>query len=860
MELIRFFDGITRGDLALAGGKGANLGEMVRAGLPVPPGFTLLTSAYRLFVQQAGIQAEIERLAGTIDADSQQSLDAASARIRALFDQGTVPTEMARAITEAYAALGAFPVAVRSSATAEDLPDASFAGQQETYLNIAGTEQVAAAVKRCWSSLWTGRALSYRVKNDIAPGDVALAVVVQKLVAADAAGVMFTVDPISGRRDRMVIEGAWGLGESVVSGVVSPDNWVADGKTGAILGAQVATKRIMTVRTAGGTAERPVPATLQQKPVLEAAHVAALVDLGRRTAAHFGAPQDLEWALADGRFYLLQSRPITTLFPLPEPAQPPEAGLRVSVSFGHFQGVLEPITPAGLCAAGAMSKGFPRLFLGGKDRGEAPAFFQVAARRIYVDVTSVLRTQAGRTVLSGNTLETTLGQAVRDLLAGEERLQPVAGGSPITAINKRVLLTMLSRALAALAFPDRARRGARRKVEAHLRSLVAESHGLKSISDRVRFIRSAAASGIPAVVAHTAPLFGPAVAINRQVEQKLKAWSLDPAMLESVGRSLPHNPTTEMDLSLWRLSRTLKAEGSSPRADHPAVHAFLDQYGHRAVREIDLGIERWRENPEQVLHMLSNYMTQGSGVPDPEAHFQAGATAAEEAIAAIAAQVRAKQGAVQAAFIRWLLHRFRALSGIREWHKSYLVRILAIARQVLKDAGADLVKAGRLDRIDDVFFLDFADLESSRDLRDLASRNRLDYERELKRRVVPVLITSEGEVSYGHPPAQEGMLAGTGASAGVYEGVVRIILNPAGARLEPGEILVAPGTDPAWTPLFLTAGALVTETGGLISHGSVVAREYGIPAVVGVPEVTTRLQTGQRIRVDGGSGLILPLD
>ncbi len=344
------------------------------------------------------------------------------------------------------------------------------------------------------------------------------------------------------------------------------------------------------------------------------------------------------------------------------------------------------------------------------------------------------------------------------------------------------------------------------------------------------------------------------------VRRKLKAWGLDPAMLDAVGRSVPHNPTTEMDLALWRTSRRLLAEGAEPRADHPEVAALLAQYGHRAVREIDVGVPRWREDPAYILHLLSTYMAGGHGMSDPEDHFQKGARAAEQAISAIAAQVRRQRGALAAHLVRLLLRRFRELAGVREWHKFYVVRILAIAREVLKEAGSDLVRAGRLDRVDDVFFLGLDDLTSPRDLREIVARNRREFDREWKRRQVPLAMTSEGEVSYGHPPVTEGMLVGLGASAGVHEGVVRVTQNPLEAHLEPGEVLVAPGTDPAWTPLFLTAGALVTETGGMVSHGAVVAREYGIPAVVGVAEATTRLRTGQRVRVDGSAGTVIPLD
>ncbi len=869
MELVRTFDRITREDLALAGGKGANLGAMVGAGLPVPPGFVLLTDAYRLFVQQAGIQGEIEGLATSVDADSQESLDAASARIRALFDRVAVPPEVARAITEAYTVLthgASAPVAVRSSATAEDLPDASFAGQQETYLNIRGAEAVVQAAKRCWSSLWTGRALSYRVKNGIPPGDVALAVIVQELVKADVAGVLFTADPVSGHRGRMVVDGAWGLGESVVSGAVSPDNWVADGATGAILKERIATKRVMAVRTETGTEERPVPPDLQARPVLNSAQVAALVDLGRRTAAHFGAPQDIEWAMAGGEFRLVQSRPITTLFPLPRPAPPPRAGLRIYVTLQGMQGVLEPLTPMGLALFTRLARIVPRV-LNLRVASDGPPFLAVAAGRLYTDVTGLLRTGPGRAAFAGEVIDSAMGRAVRDLLSRSEgRLGSVAKGSrlpvPLSRVPKRPAFVVARRFLRALVSPEGARRHTKNQVEAKIRALVEASHRLRSMADRVRFVDTALSSAVTGVFTRTVPVWLSGEAALGLVTKKLKAWGFDAAaVLEPVERSLPHNPTTEMDLALWRLSRALLSEGAQPRADHPAVRDWLAKYGHRAVREIDLAIPRWREEPEHVLHLLSTYMTQETGPADPEHRFERGAVAAEKATVAIAEEVGRRRGSVQAALIRLLLRRFRESGGVREWHKFYVVHIFDIVRQVLREAGADLVKAGRLDQTNDVFFLDLTDLTSvTRDLRAVAAQNRARYAQDLKRRVVPLAMTSEGEVSYGTPSEEEGTLVGTGSSAGVYEGVVRVIINPVGAKLEPGEILVAPGTDPAWTPLFLTAGALVTETGGMISHGSVVAREYGIPAVVGVPGATTRLHTGRRVRVDGSAGRVVLLD
>ncbi|HWI62559.1 MAG TPA: PEP-utilizing enzyme, partial [Symbiobacteriaceae bacterium] len=284
------------------------------------------------------------------------------------------------------------------------------------------------------------------------------------------------------------------------------------------------------------------------------------------------------------------------------------------------------------------------------------------------------------------------------------------------------------------------------------------------------------------------------------------------------------------------------------------------KYGHRGVREIDLGMSRWREEPEHVLNVLRTFLARGAEA-DAEAHFAAGAAGAERAAAELTARVRREKGALRGAVTRLLTRRIRQLAGLREVPKFYFVRATDIFRQVLRGAGDELVAAGRLDRADDVFFLRLHHLtDPAADLRALAAGARTEYQRELGRRAVPRLLTSEGEAFYGAAAATDGALTGVAASAGVYEGKVRVVFDPTTATLEPGEILVAPGTDPAWTPLFLAAGALVMEVGGVMSHGSVVAREYGIPAVVGVAGATERLKTGQRIRVDGQNGQVIPLD
>lgn len=833
---------------------------MARAGLLVPPGFVLLTPAYRAFVEANGLQAEIERTAAQATAEDPESVEAASAAIRARFDRGAIPPEVARATIAAYERLGRPRVAVRSSATAEDLPGASFAGQQESYLNVEGDDRLLEAVRRCWSSLWTGRAIAYRLRQRISPADVALAVVVQRQVEADAAGILFTANPVNGRRDQMVIDGAWGLGEAVVSGQVTPDRWVADWETGAVLEAHPGRKLVMTVRQDGATATAPVPDHLQEQPVLSPDQVTALADIGRRVASHFGSPQDIEWALADGRFHVVQSRPITSLFPLPRPEPRPGAGLRVYMSFNILQGIVEPFTPMGISVFRNLGRGPATLFGFARPNAEGPAAFKVAAGRVYLDVTDALTHPRIRPAILRipAILDRQIGDVLRALVERDGELATVAGRVPVRP-PLGLLLRLAPRLLAALLAPHAARRRALAGAEELFQRLRRQADGLATIEARRRFV----AEKPPAQFASLMPrLFGPigvGFAARFLAERKLRDWLGDAPELQAVTRSLPYNPTTEMDLALWRLSRRLKAEGAEPSADHPGVKAFLEDYGHRAVREIDVGMPRWSDDPTHVLNVLRTYLTHPEDA-DAEAHFRKGMDEADRAAQALVARVRERKGLLRAWLARLLLSRVRALGGLREYPKFFWVRVLALCRRVLAQAGAQLVDAGRLDVPEDVFFLDLADLGSDHDLRARAATNRTEYERELLRRSIPRVITSRGETFYAAPAAAAGGIAGTPASPGVFEGRVRVIHDPRGAKLEPGEILVAPGTDPAWTPLFLTAGALVMEIGGTMSHGSVVAHEYGIPAVVGVWGATERLRTGQRVRVDGESGVVTPLD
>ncbi|WP_433501880.1 PEP/pyruvate-binding domain-containing protein [Pseudonocardia halophobica] len=836
----RILDLAAAADPALVGGKAASLGRLIRAGFPVPPGSCVTTTAYRAVADPV--------VRPLLDAG------AAPADLRAAVRSAPVPAVLAAAIR----ALADGPVAVRSSATAEDLPDASFAGQQDTFLDVEGPDAVLDAVRRCWASLWTDRAVAYRAANGIDDRTVALAVVVQRMVPAAAAGVLFTANPVTGRRGETVIDAAPGLGEAVVSGTVDPEHLVLDA------GGRVVERR------AGGVG-----------PCLSDEHARELAALGRRVAEQHGGPQDLEWAV-DGtdRVWLVQARPVTTLYPLPEN---PASGLRIYLNVNVAQGVLGPLTTAGQGAFRVLTGSIARLFgVAVTDVRAGAPVLTVAGERLLVDVTGALRHPVGRIVIPRlfDVMEARSAAVLRRVLA-----DPAFAVLPGRRLRfARALARVFRRfrvpprLVGALVAPDRARRA----VDAAVGDLRDRLDDRGPLPPRARLDRLEAtlAQEMPAVAGRAFPVaaagfvaFGLAAALLRGRAR--------PGELSTVLRGLPHNVTTEMDLALWAVAGRIAADppsralvggpveatraaleaGTAPAVLTDGLREFLGRYGHRGVAEIDLGVPRWREDPSYLLGVLAGYLRADQG-RTPDRVFAAAAAEAEQTAAALAAGVGGMRGRV----VRLLLDRARALAGLRELPKFTLVTVLDAARADLLAVGEALAAEGRIAAAGDVVHLTMDDCRAGlagADLRALVATRRAVHDRERRRRHVPRILLSDGTEPEAlpdpaAPPAVPGELRGTPASAGVAEGPARVVLDPADARLEPGEILVCPSTDPGWTPLFLTAAGLVMEMGGANSHGAVVAREYGIPAVVGVPGAVARIRTGERVVVDGTAGRVRP--
>ncbi|MEX1020656.1 MAG: PEP/pyruvate-binding domain-containing protein, partial [Litorilinea sp.] len=858
---------LEQGGLEQVGGKGLNLAILTRQGFAVPPGFLITTAAYRDFVQQHDLAAWLHTELAATQTDDPDALTALSTRIRAAFRERALPAALTASIRRAYTALGAPPVAVRSSATAEDLPEMSFAGQQDTYLNVQGADALLDSVRECWSSLWTARAIGYRARNGVDHDDVALAVIVQEMVQSAAAGVLFTANPLNGKRGETVIDATLGLGEALVSGLVEPDHYVVETVTGKILHSQIGAKAtVIHGKPDGGTAT-----TAQidggAKPALADAAIQELTRLGARVAAHYGTPQDMEWAYADGRFYVLQSRPITALYPLPVQTQ--TADLRVYLSFGAIQGVLAPFTPLGqdtiktVMAGGARLLGFTATTL------ENQQILHSAGQRLWADISSIVRNGLGRRFISRMLpIADPAGVEWLEKLFHDPRLA-VTGRAPSPATLRRLrptVLRFLKTAVGSLLWPDKARTTAQAQVDAAIAQARRDARDVHSLADWVQFHRTLCYGIFPLII----PLFIPRILVaylSLNLLHRLAAWLVPPAdtaadITESptasrldeqtaleLTRGLPHNVTTEMDLALWQLAQTIRQDadaaarfgredaqqladayhaGTLPPSVQRSLDKFLTRYGMRGLAEIDLGRTRWREQPAPLFWTLQSYLKIEDQTLAPDAVFRRGEASSAAAVARLAQAATARWGAPGGILVRGLAYRVRALAGLRETPKLTMITLLDISRATLLEHAEEWLHSAQGETglaPEDLFHLHLNELSvlamgAPGDWQQLLQLRRAAYARESRRKPIPRLLLSDGLSMYEGMGAQTGAGVGTGSddpdtltgqpvSAGLAEGKVRVVLDPSHANLQPGEILVCPGTDPAWTPLFLVAGGLV---------------------------------------------------
>ena len=865
------FQDIDKTKLAMVGGKGANLGELSGLkGIQVPEGFCVTTEAYKEII---GSNEELNSLLDQLSllkADNREGIGEISAKIRNVIEGIAIPQGIDKEIVRHLEQLGEKNAyAIRSSATAEDLPTASFAGQQDTYLNITGKEAILRHISKCWASLFTDRAVTYRIQNGFAHRKVHLSVVIQKMVFPEAAGIMFTADPVSANRKVLSIDASFGLGEALVSGLVNADNYkVRDGR---IIDKKISTKKLaIYALKEGGTEEKKIEADRQNRQTLTDEQILELEKTGRRIEAYFGRPQDIEWCLYENLFFIVQSRPITTLYPIPDTQ---DGKNHVYMSFGHQQMMTDAMKPLGLSFFQLLGNDeTPLIHVGG---------------RLFIDLAHDLASPMGRKIVltSMGKIDPLMDNAIKSLMKRKAFLKSLSHGKrwfsmgsgyfswalPVQFIkiyrsnNGSLVQTLMSRNEASI--KDLKQRIANLSGD-ELFAFIIEAH--KQLKEAMYDPQGMAAIyvGVYAV---------------SWINKKMEKWLGEKSAADSLSKSVVGNVTSEMGLKLLDVADVVrqypavmeyfrhandesffedlaKLEGGN--AVRHAIRAYLEEYGMRCSGEIDITRPRFNEQPTALVPMiLSNIKNFEPGAHN--AIFEQGLREAKQKEQDLLNRLEQLPGGKQKAKkTRKMISRLRNFVGYREYPKYLMIGRYWIIKQALLKEAVKLVQKGVIQEKEDIYYLSFEEL------REVARTNRLDYGVITKRKeeyevyeklTPPRIMTSEGEVisgEYDTGNIPKGALAGIPASSGTIEGRARVILRMEDAAIEEGDILVTAYTDPSWTPVFVSIEGLVTEVGGVMTHGSVVAREYGLPAVVGVENATRLIKDGQRIRVNGAEGYV----
>lgn len=853
-----------KANLDIVGGKGASLAKLARAGFRVPDGFHVTTLAYRLYVESNGLMHHIVNSLDQLGHADTAGIEAASREIIEQFERGLIPKEIVQAVFHAYKELpgSSPPVAVRSSATAEDLPEASFAGQQNTYLNIESEAALLEAVKKCWSSLWTTRAISYRLRQDIPPQSIALAVVVQQLVPAEAAGILFTANPLDGSRDQMVINASWGLGEAVVGGLVTPDTIIVDKPSGKLLSYEVASKLVQTVQKNGGTQEIPVPETQRLISVLGNSQVLELTKLGQKIENLYQMPVDIEWALCEGVFSIVQARPITAL-PDPELVVTDEwrlpKGAYAAMRNNIVELMADPLTPLfKTLGLGAVNRSMGNLltgFLGSQDvmPGELIisvneyAYYNGSVRfgpimKIVLDTPGIMRrmftaaierwTEEGRPkyieIVDRWAASDWRGNSSTDLLNAVEQLTEAAIDAYGSLVSGVIPAAWITEALFTLAY----------KLVMTKDDPPAPTFLMGFDSLPIRAEKS---------------LFDIAQWVNQN--QSMTDYISRTNALDLAAEFAQKQAPVGISESVWR-------EWQSQFRDH------LDDFGH-TIYNLDFGNPVPADEPSPVLETLKLFV-KGEGV-NPYERQESSADRRESAVKSITDRLRG----YRLKLFENNLERAQRYAPLREDGLADVGLSYPLLRQMLAELGQRFVSARLIDQPEDIYWLHkdevihaAENLDRNEPLGELsASVQKRKTILESANRVAPPMMLpilkifgfdlmslKSGRVKRDGADS----LKGVAASPGIITAPASVLNGPEDfSKMETGNVLVASMTTPAWTPLFARAAAVVTDIGGPLSHGSIVAREYGIPAVLGTASATKHIQDGQQITVDGDKGIVI---
>ncbi|MGD8405675.1 MAG: PEP/pyruvate-binding domain-containing protein [Anaerolineales bacterium] len=843
-------------DLEIVGGKGMSLAKLANAGLPVPGGFHVTTEAYRQFVIANDLQSGINDALKTVNTSQPSTLEIASETISRLFAQAEIPGDLANAIVNAYADLpGVNPaVAVRSSATAEDLPNASFAGQQETYLNISGAGQVLEATKKCWASLWTARAIGYRARQGIGAEGVALAVVVQLLINAEAAGIMFTANPLNGERDETVINATWGLGEAVVGGTVTPDTLTVSKLDGSLIARETAEKLVMTVRTDSGTEEQPVPDSLQKVPVLSDEQAAQLTQIGAEIEELYGMPMDIEWTLADGEFAIVQARPITAMSEAPlEWKQPDPKGTYMRTSVADL--MPEPLSPlfATLGVEAQVQQMYPVAKRMTHSNPVLPEDYFTSINS-YAYLNSAFSPRSWWWAITGlipayPRLLRTLVPLWRDELHPE--YQAFVTSKKELEPTKLTVDELWSEA------QEHAYRAAY-YVCGLMFATMGASAGSEGLTTRL-YDKLARQNGDPDA---TTLLMG---WDNIPVRSEKSLYDIamwihrDKTLTDYVLDTSSHDLAEIINLS-ETASDPLLGELVAKLREH------LDKFGH-IIFQLDFAEPLPIDHPEMLFENIKMYL-RGEGTNPYERQ----KASEEKRIQTTEIVIKRLKGLKLWTFKK-ALNWGQSMAEVREDALAEIGLAYPKLRDMLRELGRRFVAADVIRQPDDIFWLEKDEitacvkaLRNEQPMTDLSGRveKRKVFNQRVGQITPPPMIPmkkrvlgikSEVFIAQSEETQIGNVLKGVATSTGKVTAPARVLHGPEDFdQMRPGDVLIAGTTTPAWTPLFAMASAVVTDIGGPLSHGSIVAREYGIPAVMGTGVATRRIQSGQIITVDGTKG------
>ncbi|HEY6811876.1 MAG TPA: PEP/pyruvate-binding domain-containing protein [Propionibacteriaceae bacterium] len=824
------------------GGKGQSLARLASAGVPVPNGFHITTDAYNDFVAQHDLKGFIKAQLATLNGSAGKATDQVAAAIAAQFAEHEIPTEIAADLLRAYHQLGSPPVAVRSSATAEDLPDASFAGQQETFLNISGDDQLLKAVRRCWASLWTTRAITYRARYSIHAAKISLAVVVQELIEADASGIVFTADPVTGDDAMIEINAAWGLGEAVVGGQVTSDTITVERASGRIMRTVISTKMIMTGLTDGGVASLPVREDQRDASALTDSQVPRLVDLAIMVEDLFKDPMDIEWCRKGDQLFVLQARPITTAIH-PDPWNDSRSGDFLWTNTNVGEAIPDVMTPA--------TWSMVQVFLtDAMATASIPPYvgYGRIGGRIYLNL-SVTMTLSAAVGVSEKRYRSLTEEVFGKLPADLEI-------PPVKARRRDIIRAVLPMGVHVL-------REARRDVKVLDAYLAAHA----ALCDRRRTEIAAVATAV-----ELADLWIEVLS----PEFHRVSWMLSAATRSSGASFITTRKRLQQlvgDAAANALTAGLRSQagqlaslGLLDGLDQLAAgeidrETFNRRYGHRGPHEFEMSVPRPGEDPDWIDRQLAERAESATSYRD--------LLAAQEQKRNAAWAELEQRHPMQAKILHHQLRGWAKISRDRERARSEVIRYFWVLR-------AYALRAGELTGLgDDIFFLDKAEivrvLHGETISPKLIKQRHAAYQAYSALPPYPALIrgTFNPHVWAADPNRRSDLfiegsvneadvaVRGFPGSAGVVQARVRVLSDAAdGAALRPGEVLVTTITNVGWTPLFPRAAAVITDVGAPLSHAAIVARELGIPAVVGCGNATMRLRTGDLVRVDGTAGTV----